>query len=160
MHDWHAPRQVRCALCNPRRCIDAPLAATTHHRYEPGQRYEPHFDYGEACDFEENEANGPRHVTMLIYLNDLPEADGGHTVFPRLDLKVSPRAHAAVVFNDCHADGGEDARTLHGGTPPLSNATKAAINVWIRAGGFRRGRAATSAWRGALQAQLEATTGG
>ena len=43
-------------------------------------RYEPHFDYGEACDFEENLRNGHRHVTMLVYLNDVPEEFGGHTV--------------------------------------------------------------------------------
>ena len=44
-------------------------------------RYEPHFDYGEACDFEENLRNGHRHVTMLVYLNDVPEEFGGHTVY-------------------------------------------------------------------------------
>ena len=73
---------------------------------------------------------------MLIYLNSVDDADGGHTIFPRLDLKVSPSAHSAVVFNDCHANGQEDPRTLHGGTPPLNNASKVAVNVWIRAGSF------------------------
>ena len=71
-------------------------------KYTPGQRYEPHFDYGEACDFEENMANGHRHVTMLVYLNDVPEEAGGHTTFPNMELKVSPRAGHAIVFNDCH----------------------------------------------------------
>ena len=33
-------------------------------RYTEGQKYEPHFDYGEACDFEENLVNGHRHVTV------------------------------------------------------------------------------------------------
>lgn len=31
-------------------------------KYTDGQRYEPHFDYGEACDFEENINYGHRHV--------------------------------------------------------------------------------------------------
>ena len=87
-------------------------------KYTAGQRYEPHFDYGEACDFEENLRNGHRHVTMLVYLNDVPDEWGGHTTFPKLDLKLSPVANAAITFNDCLPNGEEDPRTLHGGTPP------------------------------------------
>ena len=100
-------------------------------RYTDGQRYEPHFDYGEACDFEENLSHGHRHVTMLVYLNSVPEAHGGHTSFPKLNLRLQPLAHAAIVFNDCLPNGEEDPRTLHGGTPP-TNHTKIAINIWIR----------------------------
>lgn len=33
-------------------------------KYTQGQKYEPHFDYGEACDYEENLSNGHRHVTV------------------------------------------------------------------------------------------------
>ena len=101
-------------------------------KYVDGQKYEPHFDYGEACDFEENLSNGHRHVTMLIYLNSVPEERGGYTSFPKLNLRLSPAAYAAIVFNDCLPNGEEDPRTLHGGNPP-SNFTKIAINVWIRA---------------------------
>ena len=107
--------------------------------YTPGQKYEPHFDYGEACDFEENLHNGHRHVTMLVYLNDVPDSYGGHTTFPKLELKVSPVARAAVAFNDCLPNGQEDPRTLHGGSPP-SNGTKIAINIWIRAQPFSQRR--------------------
>ena len=108
-------------------------------KYTEGQRYEPHFDYGEACDYEENLSNGHRHVTMLVYLNTVPEEYGGHTTFPTLNLRVSPRAHSAVVFNDCLPNGEEDPRTLHGGSPP-GNHSKFAINVWIRAQSRSRGR--------------------
>jgi len=101
-------------------------------KYTEGQKYEPHFDYGEACDYEENLSNGHRHVTMLVYLNTVPEEYGGQTAFPRLNVRVSPIAHSAVVFNDCLPNGEEDPRTLHGGSPP-GNHTKIAINVWIRA---------------------------
>ena len=101
-------------------------------KYVDGQKYEPHFDYGEACDYEENLANGHRHVTMLVYLNTVPKEYGGHTSFPKLNLQLSPSAHTALVFNDCLPNGQEDPRTLHGGSPP-SNVTKIAINIWIRA---------------------------
>mmetsp|Transcript_24344 Transcript_24344/g.71332 ORF Transcript_24344/g.71332 Transcript_24344/m.71332 type:complete len:145 (+) Transcript_24344:2-436(+) len=105
-------------------------------KYVEGQKYEPHFDYGEACDFEENLDKGHRHVTMLVYLNSVPDEWGGWTTFPKLQIKMSPQANAAIVFNDCHANGQEDPRTLHGGSPP-TNGTKIAINVWIRAGTWR-----------------------
>ena len=107
-------------------------------KYTEGQRYEPHFDFGEACDYEENLSNGHRHVTMLVYLNTVPEEYGGHTAFPKLGLQVSPLANSAIVFNDCLPNGQEDPRTLHGGSPP-GNHTKIAINIWIRAQSMRRG---------------------
>ena len=112
-------------------------------KYVDGQKYEPHFDYGEACDFEENLGNGHRHVTMLVYLNTVPEDRGGYTAFPKLNLRLSPSAHAAIVFNDCLPNGEEDPRTLHGGSPP-SNHTKIAINIWIRA----KNRAGASGFMG------------
>ena len=72
---------------------------------------------------------------MLVYLNTVPEAHEGWTTFPKLDVRVNPVAHDAVVFNDCLPNGEEDPRTLHGGTPP-ANGTKIAINIWIRAGAW------------------------
>jgi hypothetical protein len=79
-------------------------------------------------------------VTMLVYLNDVPEKFGGHTTFPKLDLRVSPAAHTAVVFNDCLPNGEEDPRTLHGGAPPTPDfeGSKVAINIWIRAAPWMR----------------------
>ena len=98
-------------------------------------RYEPHFDYGEACDYEENLMNGHRHVTMLVYLNSVPEEYDGRTHFPKLGVTIAPTAYNALVFNDCLPNGQEDPRTLHGGAPPAAGYTEAkiAINIWIRA---------------------------
>jgi len=109
-------------------------------RYTSGQRYEPHFDFGEACDYEENLSNGPRHVTMLVYLTGVPEEYGARTTFPKLGVSVAPVAHTALVFNDCLPNGEEDPRTLHGGAPPLEGfrEAKIAINIWIRAAPWRR----------------------
>jgi len=104
-------------------------------KYVRGQKYEPHFDYGAACDYEENLSNGHRHVTMLVYLSSLPDEYLAHTHFPKLAVKVTPTAHDAIVFNDCLPNGQEDPRTLHGGAPP-TNGTKIAINIWIRAKAF------------------------
>lgn len=74
---------------------------------------------------------------MLVYLNSLTEEQQGHTTFPKLHVKVSPRGLSAVVFNDCLPNGEEDPRTLHGGSPPQS-ATKIAINIWIRADAYKK----------------------
>ena len=86
-----------------------------------------------CCGLNCSLSNGHRHVTMLVYLNSVPDERGGHTEFPRLNLLLSPLAHSAIVFNDCLPNGEEDPRTLHGGNPP-SNHTKIAINIWIRVG--------------------------
>ena len=69
----------------------------SHHLTTPSlsplhTQYEPHFDYGEACDYEENLHYGHRHVTMLVYLNSVPESAGGYTAFPKLNMRVYPQA--------------------------------------------------------------------
>ena len=79
---------------------------------------------------------GHRHVTMLVYLNDVPEEHMGHTTFPKLGININPTANSALVFNDCLPNGEEDPRTLHGGSPPTAG-DKIAINIWIRASSWR-----------------------
>lgn len=100
-------------------------------KYETGQKYMPHYDFGEACDFKEN-AEGRRTVTMLLYLNSLQPDQGGLTVFPRLDIAVTPRARSAIIFDNILANGEGDTRTQHGGNPPTGEGEKFAVNVWIR----------------------------
>ena len=56
-------------------------------RYHPGQKYDPHHDLFDICDFPQKPR---RHLTFLIYLNDLPDGAGGDTTFPRLHLSIKP----------------------------------------------------------------------
>ena len=104
-------------------------------RYHPGEKYEPHHDLFDICDFPQKPR---RHLTFLIYLNDLPDDAGGHTTFPRLHLRIQPKAYTALVFNDVLDSGMDDERTEHSGTAP-SRGVKYAINCWIRATSEPRG---------------------
>ena len=93
-------------------------------RYHPGEKYEAHHDLFDLCDFPQKPR---RHLTFLIYLNDLPEGAGGDTTFPRLNLRVRPERHMALVFNDVLDNGMDDERTEHSGTAPTTGV-KYAIN--------------------------------
>lgn len=54
-------------------------------RYEPGQKYEPHYDY--FADKVNIARGGHRVATVLMYLTDV--AKGGETVFPRAEVSWS-----------------------------------------------------------------------
>jgi prolyl 4-hydroxylase len=69
-------------------------------------------------------------VTVLVYLNDCLR--GGQTVFPIMNLHVSPRKGAALVFFPATIDGYLDQMALHAALPAID--TKYVSQVWIRQG--------------------------
>ena len=96
-------------------------------KYNPGQYYRSHHDY---LGGSETLLAGPRALTLFVYLSDVDE--GGETVFPVLNLSVTPRAGRAVfwanVFDEQPLQ--KDVRTRHLALP-VKEGVKYAANVWF-----------------------------
>lgn len=67
--------------------------------------------------------------TFIAYLS-MPRFGGG-TVFPLLNVTITPKAGDALFWFDSQTDGGMDTQTLHGGCPVVMG-TKAIATMWIR----------------------------
>lgn len=99
--------------------------------YEKGQKFNPHYDFFSA-DSQDLSIRGNRNKTILVYLNDIHEDFGGATVFPKLNLKIQPKAYSAIYFENMN--GTEvDYNTLHAGEElKTDKIRKYAINIWFR----------------------------
>jgi len=98
--------------------------------YEKGQKYVPHYDFF-SSDSPEVIRYGNRNKTILVYLNDVPENAGGGTYFPKLDIRVKPKANDAIYFESIN-DGNLNWDTLHTGEEILIDTRKYALNMWFR----------------------------
>lgn len=101
-------------------------------RYQPGERYDDHFDFfnPEAPQFrEEIRRRGQRDVTALVYLSS--DFEGGETEFPKLGWRFSGRQGDAIVWRNVKDDGSPEALSLHAGRPPMAG-TKWVLSKWIR----------------------------
>ncbi|KGX90421.1 2OG-Fe(II) oxygenase [Pontibacillus marinus] len=90
--------------------------------YKPGQEYKPHYDY-----FKQSENN--RISTLILYLNDVEE--GGETLFPNLNLAVSPKKGMAVYFEYFYSNSKLNELTLHSGNPVVKGE-KWVATQWMR----------------------------
>ncbi len=95
-------------------------------RYDPGEEFQPHFDY---LDPATAARSGQRIATFLLYLND--DFEGGETEFPQAGRSVRGQTGDALFF--ANVDGGNrpDPLTLHAGRPPKAG-TKWIFSQWIR----------------------------
>jgi prolyl 4-hydroxylase len=86
--------------------------------YGVGGHYKPHFDYLPANEQAPwPELLGNRVATVLFYMSDV--AQGGATVFTKLNVGVWPKKGSAVFWHNLQASGERDFRTLHAGCPVL-----------------------------------------
>jgi prolyl 4-hydroxylase len=100
--------------------------------YQPGGRYLPHHDYFESDQVGGQaslQQGGQRIITVVTYLNDVPE--GGDTTFPELELAIKPRRGCAVYFEYHNHAGQVDPRCLHAGEPVI-RGEKWIATKWIR----------------------------
>lgn len=121
-------------------------------RYEPGQKYDPHYDY--FTDKVNIARGGHRMATVLMYLSNV--AKGGETVFPaaeepshrgghtvdedlsdcaRRGVAVKPRRGDALLFFSLHPDATTDQNSLHAGCPVLEGE-KWSATKWIHVASF------------------------
>ena len=90
-------RRVHHALPDPL-CHRRPVGVNERfrcYRYDPGERFAPHFDGAFARSRDEASL-----LTFMVYLND--GYTGGHTVFHNLGLDVHPRPGLALFFQHMH----------------------------------------------------------
>jgi len=104
--EWSSVNAVFCQHVN--RLVgeyfhrEGPLAAATHTDWSDDGYVMCLYDVGDACILHTDGQcavepnNGLRLATLVFYLNDVPE--GGETVFPVQDVKVSPVEGRAVMF--------------------------------------------------------------
>ncbi|XP_059649146.1 probable prolyl 4-hydroxylase 4 [Cornus florida] len=121
-------------------------------RYEPGQKYDPHYDY--FVDKVNIAEGGHRMATVLMYLTDVIK--GGETAFPsaeesphhrtsaldddlsecaRKGIAVKPRKGDALLFFSLHPCAIPDTSSLHGGCPVIEGE-KWSATKWIHVDSF------------------------
>jgi prolyl 4-hydroxylase len=103
-------------------------------RYSPGAEYKPHYDYFDPAQPGTPailKRGGQRVASLVMYLAT-PQR-GGATVFPDVNLEVSPVKGNAVFFSYDRAH--PATRTLHGGAPVLEGE-KWVATKWLRQGQF------------------------
>jgi prolyl 4-hydroxylase len=105
--------------------------------YQVGGEYQPHYDYFNVSSVggaSQLSRGGQRVASFLMYLNT-PTA-GGKTVFPKVNIEVTPVKGDALLFFDCNVDGTVDSLTFHGGAPVIQGEKWLATR-WLRQYPFR-----------------------
>eukprot|EP00467_Chlorarachnion_reptans_P016312 CAMPEP_0114503692 /NCGR_PEP_ID=MMETSP0109-20121206/9790_1 /TAXON_ID=29199 /ORGANISM="Chlorarachnion reptans, Strain CCCM449" /LENGTH=401 /DNA_ID=CAMNT_0001681751 /DNA_START=191 /DNA_END=1396 /DNA_ORIENTATION=- len=107
-------------------------------RYQKGQGQAVHSDAyppAEPGKLQEYLAGGGQRLAQcLVYLNDVPSADGGSTKFfhPVLNgLEVQPKKGSALVFFPAFDDGTEDLRMMHSGETYVGEQSKWLAGTWL-----------------------------
>lgn len=95
--------------------------------YKVGQEFRAHHDYF-ASEYANNNAQGNRTWTCMVYLNNV--AEGGETRFVDLDMNVNPVYGRAVIWNN-YKNGNTNPHTLHAGMP-VKKGVKFIITKWFR----------------------------
>ncbi|XP_022209639.2 prolyl 4-hydroxylase subunit alpha-2-like [Drosophila obscura] len=104
--------------------------------YDLGGHHDLHLDYHDLY-WHPNEYEyhifGDRESSVIFYLNNV--ADGGATVFPKLQLVIQPKKGSALMWHNLRAWGEGDPRTQHAACPVLQGYKWVAVQ-WILQGAW------------------------
>jgi len=96
-------------------------------RYGQNEYYKSHLDH-------DGSIKADRLYTVLLYLNDLADGDGGGTLFHKLNLVTQPVRGRAVIWVNSDTDRKAIPETLHSSLPVVNdNAEKWVAQMWFRA---------------------------
>jgi prolyl 4-hydroxylase len=102
-------------------------------RYCHNQKYDEHVDYFDQSHLTLLGNAKQRVCTFFVYLNDVPDDAGGHTIFPYLNLKIKPKKGNAVFWLNTDLNGVPYPKSRHlGEVITKENIIKYALNIWIR----------------------------
>jgi len=106
-------------------------------RYRIGEFYGRHTDFftpktSAYRTFTEN--GGQRTWTAMFYLNDV--INGGATLFPTIDLAITPTVGTMLLWDNMNHLGKENYFAMHEALPPVSNP-KYVVTQWFRQNYFR-----------------------
>jgi prolyl 4-hydroxylase len=102
-------------------------------RYQPGQAFEPHYDFMDPRVPElaaELAREGQRDMTFLLSLTD--DFDGGETDFPKAQVRYKGRKGDAVLWRNVTSAGLPDYDALHAGLATTRGEKWAFVRVCSR----------------------------
>jgi prolyl 4-hydroxylase len=136
-------------------------------RYEPGQYYNEHHDFNDLegnlyrlknlvvrnlylnmlclilthhlsyCSFSVDRPQGPRILTVFLYLSDVEK--GGGTQFGKLDLRVMPKKGRVLIWPSVlDEDFMEMDERTHHEALPVEEGLKFAANSWLHLRDFKK----------------------
>jgi len=99
-------------------------------QYPPGTSYGVHTD----CELGSTNVahNDERVVTLLLYLTDVGEGQGGETCFPRRGTCVRPSKGSALIFSSIDAAGVCDKLSEHVAQAIKPGANKLVLQRWYK----------------------------
>ncbi|MDP6437723.1 MAG: 2OG-Fe(II) oxygenase [Gammaproteobacteria bacterium] len=129
-HRYHQDPKVLSIIARAAMLIGVPLEHAEQiyvTRYGPGEFYHGHYD------FSDDYLASHRLCTLLVYLNDLEESQGGVTYFRDLNVAMRPWKGRAACWTNINPDGSIHRETLHAALPiEDEDAEKWVMQVWFR----------------------------